>query len=144
MPGLYLISYDIAGPRRLRRVHKALKRWATPIQYSVFFAELTDAGLAGCVAELQSMIDARKDELRIYPLPRDGWSKRLGRALYPAGIHHTGVPEAWAGLPLARDATDRPAARAPAPGLTRREARQARAIQSRVQTGLKGGLLLIR
>ena len=35
-PGLYLIAYDIADPKRLSRVHRALKREGLPVQYSVF------------------------------------------------------------------------------------------------------------
>ena len=31
--GLYLIAYDIADPKRLSRVHRALKREGLPVQY---------------------------------------------------------------------------------------------------------------
>ena len=35
----YVISYDIGNPNRLLRVHRFLKGFALPIQYSVFYFE---------------------------------------------------------------------------------------------------------
>ena len=35
----YLIGYDIANPKRLCRIHRAMKTHATPIQYSIFLLE---------------------------------------------------------------------------------------------------------
>ena len=36
----YLVSYDISDPKRLRRVHKAIKAFGWPMQYSVFICDL--------------------------------------------------------------------------------------------------------
>jgi CRISPR-associated protein Cas2 len=32
----YLVMYDVGGDKRLRAVHKKLKAWGNPVQYSVF------------------------------------------------------------------------------------------------------------
>ena len=36
----YLVSYDISDPKRLRRVHKAIKAFGWPMQYSIFICDL--------------------------------------------------------------------------------------------------------
>ncbi len=37
----FIISYDIADPKRLSRIHRMLKRLAMPLQYSVFYARMS-------------------------------------------------------------------------------------------------------
>ena len=41
----YLVSYDIANPKRLRRVAKLLESFGTRLQYSVFECPLDDMRL---------------------------------------------------------------------------------------------------
>ena len=36
----YLVSYDISDAKRLRRVHKTIKDFGWPMQYSVFICDL--------------------------------------------------------------------------------------------------------
>ena len=36
----YLVCYDIREPGRLRRVHKTMKEYGWPMQYSVFVSDL--------------------------------------------------------------------------------------------------------
>lgn len=36
----YLVAYDIREPKRLRDVHKAMKGFGYPLQYSVFVCDL--------------------------------------------------------------------------------------------------------
>ena len=36
-----LVLYDVCDDRRLRRVHKLLTAWGTPVQYSVFRVRCT-------------------------------------------------------------------------------------------------------
>lgn len=88
-----VIAYDIRDPKRLRRVHRAAQRLATPFQYSVFIADWPEGcDLAERLAPLAALIDPRVDDLRAYPLPARGLICRLGRATLPAGIHFTGLP----------------------------------------------------
>jgi len=36
----YLVTYDIREPRRLRKVHQAMRGFGYPLQYSVFVCDL--------------------------------------------------------------------------------------------------------
>lgn len=36
----YLVAYDIREPKRLQRVHSAMKEFGYPLQYSVFVCDL--------------------------------------------------------------------------------------------------------
>jgi CRISPR-associated protein Cas2 len=94
---LYLIAYDIAGKRRLARLHRALRRFAMPIQYSVFLGRFTDARLAEVKAVIEGIIHPAYDDVRIYPLPADGWQSRLGRPVLADGLHCTLLPANWSG-----------------------------------------------
>ena len=67
---LHLVAYDIADPRRLARVARVVSRSALRIQYSVYVAQLAPAALRTLVNDLDSIIDPKADDLRIYPLPR--------------------------------------------------------------------------
>ncbi|MDR3515414.1 MAG: CRISPR-associated endonuclease Cas2 [Azospirillaceae bacterium] len=156
MAGLYLISYDIADPKRLVRLHRRLKNLATPIQYSVFLGRLTDNQLCHCVTMIEATINPRVDDVRIYPLPETGWSRRLGHPLFPTGIIHTDMPETFDALPelTAGEATagaetaDTPLPALPQPQpcaipQSRAEANAARTLRRNQRTGVVTGLLLI-
>lgn len=96
----YIICYDIANPRRLGRIHRALKRRALPVQYSVFLFSGTDVQLQRCLDELQALMDERYDDIRAYPLPQRGLRLVLGASLLPEGIVLGGLPAHWQGTPL--------------------------------------------
>lgn len=83
---LYLISYDIADPRRLQRVHAFLKKHAMPVQYSVFLARVSERRLVSLLAEINQRIDPRSDDVRAYPLPADCEAVTLGRLYLPEGV----------------------------------------------------------
>lgn len=89
MHALFLVSYDITSPKRLLRLHRALKKVALPIEYSVFLGSFTAAGLGQLRATITTIIDPATDDVRIYPLPVNGWRRALGRAAFPAGILFT-------------------------------------------------------
>ena len=40
MPQTYLVSYDIADPKRLKTVFKVMKGWGDHLQFSVFRCDL--------------------------------------------------------------------------------------------------------
>ena len=83
---LYLIAYDITDPRRLARIARYLTRCAVRVQYSVFAAEFDRATLAQVTQDLADLIDPWRDDIRIYPVPRNGQVALLGRQIFPEDI----------------------------------------------------------
>jgi len=71
MKANYIISYDITNPRRLSRVYKLMKQSGIHIQYSVFYCRLTWQNLVELKGKLSSIINPKKDDVRIYPLPSE-------------------------------------------------------------------------
>jgi CRISPR-associated protein Cas2 len=82
----YLIAYDIADPKRLRRVHRLLIDEAVPVQYSVFVTRASRARITRIVGDLEKEIDKRADDVRIYLLPPAAEVQVFGRKALPDGI----------------------------------------------------------
>ncbi len=85
-PRLYLVCYDITEPKRLGRVHRFLRDRGMPVQYSVFTAQLTAKGLARLLDGLSQRIDARADDVRVYPLPARLERLCLGMQAFPDDV----------------------------------------------------------
>jgi len=88
----FLICYDICNPARLARIHRKLKSWAVPIQYSVFLYSGDPRTLSEHLKILEQMIDPKEDDLRCYPLPARGLRQRMGPPTFPEGIIYTPMP----------------------------------------------------
>lgn len=88
----WIIAYDISDPKRLQKVHRAMIKHATPIEYSVFLLIGTENDRTRCLEESSALIDDHMDDLRCYPLPERGLQERIGRATLPSGIHFSGLP----------------------------------------------------
>jgi len=71
MTRCWLISYDIADGRRLRRVARIMERWGLRVQKSVFECWLEDQQRAKLEGELAQVLDPKRDSVRYYPLCRD-------------------------------------------------------------------------
>ncbi len=82
----WLICYDIADPTRLQRVHKLVKRFALPFQYSVFRTKATRREIIGLLTTLESEIDPRRDDVRAYPLWTADWHMDAGNRMLPEGV----------------------------------------------------------
>jgi CRISPR-associated protein Cas2 len=82
----WLVCYDIAEPRRLARVWRAVREFGVPLQYSVFWARLDNIGLGEALAAIATRIDPRADDVRLYPLPENGQITGLGRGVVPLGV----------------------------------------------------------
>lgn len=79
----WLIAYDIANPRRLKRIHRFLVREAIPVQYSVFYYEGSVAAMGQIMSELEKLIHQKQDDIRAYQLPAQPQIDTLGRGSSP-------------------------------------------------------------
>ena len=87
----FLVCYDICDARRLRRVHRLLKGYGEPWQYSVFFCVLRDIDRAQLQADLTGEINFKEDRVLIVDLGQDEEAAR--RASYSLGETLAPVPE---------------------------------------------------
>jgi len=83
---LYLIAYDIANPKRLSRVHRALKKQGLPVQYSVFTVVMKRKALLRLLASINELIHPARDDIRCYRLPERTEIKTLGRQFFPEDV----------------------------------------------------------
>lgn len=83
----WLICYDIADPARLGRVHKRVRQYATPLQYSVFRVYAARREVAGSLGQLAQVVNPALDDVRAYPLLTASIPAIYGRALVADGIH---------------------------------------------------------
>jgi len=66
----YLVAYDVREARRLRRVHKVVKDYGYPLQYSVFVCDLTAIELIGLKSDLEGEAHLGEDSIAIFDLGR--------------------------------------------------------------------------
>lgn len=66
----YLIAYDIADPRRLQRLQRAVRREAMAVQRSVYLVAGSVSQVEGLLDRLATCIDPWEDDLRAYPVDR--------------------------------------------------------------------------
>lgn len=84
---LWVISYDIADPKRLVRVHRWLKSFALPVQYSVFTASLNAREITRVRTQLSARIHPAKDDVRFYPLAANPKRVCLGVQIFSEGVY---------------------------------------------------------
>ena len=83
----YLVCYDVADKRRLGRVYCHMKGCGLHLQFSVFLCSLTWPEFRELKTGLAKLIDEANDDVRIYPLPKDGAIVALGRGdRVPEGV----------------------------------------------------------
>lgn len=64
----YVISYDIAEPKRLRKVAKTMEDFGARVQFSVFECDLDAANLDRLIRRLRGVMKAQDDSVRFYAL----------------------------------------------------------------------------
>lgn len=64
----YLLCYDIADPKRLRRTHRVAKSYGEPWQYSVFYCVLSDIDRVRLENDLAEIIHHGEDQVLIIDL----------------------------------------------------------------------------
>ena len=82
----WLVTYDIADPKRLARLFKFLKKQGVPVQYSVFLVEVSAAKMGSLIVQIAKMVDADADDVRAYRLPENTWKVTLGSSILPEDI----------------------------------------------------------
>ena len=68
----WIVAYDIADPKRLYRVAKALAAVGARKQWSVFECWLTPWAFAQLQRQLRALIKSAEDSVRFYPLTGTG------------------------------------------------------------------------
>ena len=63
MRRLFIVSYDISDPKRLRRVFKALKGFGDHLQLSVFRCDLSESQRLRLGAMLSRIIEPTRDQV---------------------------------------------------------------------------------
>ena len=89
----YIVTYDIANPRRLRKVFKLLKGYGEHLQLSVFRCDLTKMVLAKMKAELCVVINAQEDQVLIIDVgPTEGRGEEVFESLGKAYVEESQEP----------------------------------------------------
>jgi len=68
MRRLYIVTYDICDPKRLRKVFKTMKGFGQHLQLSVFRCDLTKMEHFEMIAALQAIIHHGEDQILIVDL----------------------------------------------------------------------------
>jgi CRISPR-associated protein Cas2 len=79
----YLVAYDIADPKRLRKVAQTCEDFGNRRQYSVFLCRLSATDLVRFKSRLYDIIDLQKDQVAFVPLCNRcaGQIETLGRPM---------------------------------------------------------------
>lgn len=73
MRRLYLVTYDICDPKRLRRVFKTMKGFGAHLQLSVFQCDLPSMDVVKMRAALEAIIHHTEDQVLLIDLgPTEG------------------------------------------------------------------------
>ena len=84
----FIVTYDIADDKRLRKVFKIMKAFGDHLQYSVFECQLSPSDLIQCRQRLADTINHAHDQVLFIDLgPSEGRGERvisaLGQAYQP-------------------------------------------------------------
>jgi CRISPR-associated protein Cas2 len=64
----FLITYDIASPKRWRKIFKLLKSVGLNVQLSCFEVDMEKSELDKLIVELRKLIDWREDSIYFFPI----------------------------------------------------------------------------
>lgn len=88
----YLIGYDIPDDKRLQRLHREMCKFATPLQYSLFLYEGSQADWQLHFNKILNMLNEKEDDLRVYPISTLQPSYFYGKPVFPEGIFWSIMP----------------------------------------------------
>ncbi|QYK48355.1 MAG: CRISPR-associated endonuclease Cas2 [Phycisphaeraceae bacterium] len=89
----FLVCYDIREPKRLRRIHKLMKAYGEPWQYSVFYCTLKAIDRVRLENAAREILNLKEDQLLIVDLGSNEQAARESSTFMGVG-----VPEAESGM----------------------------------------------
>jgi len=79
----WFVCYDIAAPRRLRRVAKVVERKGVRIQRSVFECAMDAAGARALARQIRLGAEMTEDRVLLVPLCRSCRARQLSQGALP-------------------------------------------------------------
>lgn len=89
----YLVCYDVCDAKRLRLIHKLLKAYGEPWQYSVFYCTLRAIDRVRLENAARELLNLKEDQLLIVDLGSNEEAARESATVLGASL-----PEAQSGL----------------------------------------------
>ena len=78
----FILSYDIADPKRLRKIARKVERKALRLQYSVFVLfDATQEEVTKLLEELTQLYHEEQDDIRVYRITHYGVHMRAATDL---------------------------------------------------------------
>lgn len=77
----WIVTTDIADPRRLRRAARLCERLGQRVQESVYWLEVSEAALRELQAALARLIEPTRDTVRYYPVCGRDLARSRGEGL---------------------------------------------------------------
>ncbi len=70
----FILCYDIANPKRLKKIAKAIEKKALRIQYSIFVLfQTTQKEVTILLKELTDIYNEKEDDIRVYKIKHKGF-----------------------------------------------------------------------
>ena len=85
----YLVCYDVRDAKRLRRVHKLMKAYGEPWQYSVFYCMLKDIDRVRLEDALRETVNLKEDQILIVDLGSNEDTVRRSAAILGQSLPET-------------------------------------------------------
>ncbi|MCC6427301.1 MAG: CRISPR-associated endonuclease Cas2 [Phycisphaerales bacterium] len=89
----YLVCYDVRNDKRLRRIHKLMKAYGEPWQYSVFYCTLKAIDRVRLENGLREIMNQKEDQVLIVDLGSNEDAARESSTFMGVG-----VPEPESGM----------------------------------------------
>jgi len=70
MRNRYIVCYDICEPKRLNRIFKKMRGFGDPLQYSVFYCDLSEKEKVIMISKLSEIINHHEDRVMIINIGR--------------------------------------------------------------------------
>lgn len=72
MRNVYLVAYDVCDPKRLRLAYQKMRGFGNPLQYSVFYCELSPIERQLLQQDLWNILEFSQDRVMVVDLGPSG------------------------------------------------------------------------